>query len=106
MSRIKEYKLPLLLAFVDYEKAFNSIIEALMSQGTDNPYIYSKFTNVFLKNILIEESTKKTQQHLNSSQAIPEHIFRKLYWIKRRIARIVEELMNSKLPKDPWNLVC
>uniref|UniRef100_A0A914VP78 Reverse transcriptase domain-containing protein n=1 Tax=Plectus sambesii TaxID=2011161 RepID=A0A914VP78_9BILA len=44
IKRCREYKTPLVLAFVDYEKAFNSVefnavLQALHRQGFDNDYI-------------------------------------------------------------------
>uniref|UniRef100_A0A914URA7 Reverse transcriptase domain-containing protein n=1 Tax=Plectus sambesii TaxID=2011161 RepID=A0A914URA7_9BILA len=44
IERWREYKMPLVLAFVDYEKAFdsvefNAVLQALHRQGFDNDYI-------------------------------------------------------------------
>uniref|UniRef100_A0A914UST4 Reverse transcriptase domain-containing protein n=1 Tax=Plectus sambesii TaxID=2011161 RepID=A0A914UST4_9BILA len=44
IERCREYKMPLILAFVDYEKAFNSVefnavLQALHRQGFDSDYI-------------------------------------------------------------------
>ena len=44
LERVREYKLPLCLLFIDYEKAFdsvelNAVLRALVEQGIDSNYV-------------------------------------------------------------------
>jgi hypothetical protein len=117
ISRTNEYTLPLSLAFIDFEKAFDSIMpqaitNALTEQGVDKTYIQ-------LLNDINKEAKAAVKLHKETREfsvrkgvrqgdsispslftATLEHVFRRLNWDKYGLCINGERLNNLRFADD------
>ena len=117
ISRTKEYAQPLAIAFIDYEKAFDSVypeavIDALYQQGIDPAYI-ATLTNIYreaqavvnLHEVSPEFSTTKGVRQGDSISpklftATLENVFRKLSWEGKGLNINGEHLNHLRFADD------
>jgi hypothetical protein len=117
VEKCNEYKLPLCIAFVDYEKAFDSvehvhIMDAIGNQEVSKGYV-ELLTNTYNKatsKIRLDKDSKtfQIQRGVRQGDTISpklfnaglEQVFRKLDWDNKGIAINGERINNSRFADD------
>ena len=117
IEKASEYKLPLCLAFVDYEKAFDSIevpfaMKALESQGVNPSYI-NTYKSIYKKNIAylrLHEDSESFNLERGTKQGDPssdklfnaslQQVYNKLDWEEKGIKIDGEYLNNLRFADD------
>uniref|UniRef100_A0A0N5C0B1 Reverse transcriptase domain-containing protein n=1 Tax=Strongyloides papillosus TaxID=174720 RepID=A0A0N5C0B1_STREA len=117
LERAEEYKLPLVLTFIDYEKAFdsveiNAVINAISKQGIQKQYVElikdinrgcNTTIKLFHKKLQIQVKRGVRQGDTISPKlftAVVEDVFSKLDWTKKGIRIDGEHLTHLRFADD------
>ncbi|CEF61413.1 Reverse transcriptase domain-containing protein [Strongyloides ratti] len=117
LERAEEYKLPLVLTYIDYKKAFdsveiNAVINAISKQGIQKQYVKllkdinrecNTTIKIFHKKLQIPVKRGVCQGDTISPKlfiAVIEEVFSKLDWTKKRILIDGEQLTHLRFADD------
>ena len=121
IQKSNDYQKPLILTFIDFEKAFDSVehqsvINALRRQGVEEPYvelikhIYENATSVVMTDKTIESFKMERGVRQGDSispklfDAVLEDIFRRLNWENRGVKINGNRLNHLRFADDSDNI--